>query len=320
MQLAEPLLVKKDADIAKTLTAMKHTAAIFIACSTLSLFAAEPTLPTVPTVLEPLKAKVEGRHWAFKGTVLSFRAEQTLTEEQWKAIAGLGIKQFITGGKGIDDAAMQRLVKLNPEALMLDGAELTDAGFAHLVAMKSLRSLSVGHVMNKEFTGTGLALLKDLPALERVGIGGTSTGDAAMEAIGQLTQLKEFQTWHTHARDPRNLYLLKLTSLKVLELGNGMATYDGKPRQLSVTDVTMDTLAQMKSLERVFLMDARLTLPALQKLKALPNLKTLDLRFVDIPAEDLDKLRAEMPGVKIPQRPPMTDAERKRLEGFLKVE
>ena len=277
-------------------------------------------MPTVPAVLEPLKAKVEGRHWAFKGAVLSFRAEQPLTEEQWKAIEGLGVKQIITGGKGIDDAAMLRLAKLNPEALMLDGAEVTDAGCKALAGMKALRSLSVGHMMSKQFTGAGLATLKDIPALERVGIGGTSTGDEALAAIAQATQLKEFQTWHTQAKDPRNLQLLKLTSLKVLELGNGLPTYDGKPRQLSVTDVTMDTLAQMKSLERIFLMDARLTLPALKKLKALPNLKTLDLQFVDISPEDLDKLRAEMPGVKIPQRPPMTDAERKRLEGFLKVE
>ena len=277
-------------------------------------------MPTVPAVLEPLKAKVEGRHWAFKGAVLSFRAEQPLTEEQWKAIEGLGVKQIITGGKGIDDAAMLRLAKLNPEALMLDGAEVTDAGCKALAGMKALRSLSVGHMMSKQFTGAGLATLKDIPALERVGIGGTSTGDEALAAIAQATQLKEFQTWHTQAKDPRNLHLLKLTSLKVLELGNGLPTYDGKPRQLSVTDVTMDTLAQMKSLERIFLMDARLTLPALKKLKALPNLKTLDLQFVDISPEDLDKLRAEMPGVKIPQRPPMTDAERKRLEGFLKVE
>ena len=292
---------------------------LFVLASSI-LLAAEPALPAVPAVLEPLKAKINKGWGQQKVVTLRLRADQAITDEQWKAIETLGAKGIGIGGKAVDDEVIARIAKMDLESLSLDGAEgMSDACFKSIATMKSLRVVSVGHIMKKEFTGTGLALLKDLPALERLGFGGTGAGDPAMEAVGELTQLKEFQTWHSHAKDPRNLYLLKLTSLKALELGNGMPTYDGKPRQLSLTDETMDTIVQLKNLERLFFTDARLSLPALEKLKALPNLKSLDLMQVDIPPEDIDKLRAELPNVKIQRRPPLTEAEHKRLDQFLKV-
>ena len=285
-----------------------------------TLLAAEPALPAVPAVLEPLKAKIDKGWDARKIVTLRIRADQAITDEQWKAIEELSVKGISIGGKAVDDEVIARVAKMNLESLSLDGAEgMSDACFKSIATMKSLRVLSVGHVMKKEFTGTGLALLKDLPALERLGFGGTGAGEPAMEAIGELTQLKEFQTWHTHAKDARNLHLLKLTSLKSLELGNGMPTYDGKPRQLSLTDETIDTIVQLKTLERLFFIDAKLSLPALEKLKALPNLKSLDLMQVDIPPADVEKLRAELPNVKIPTRTPLTEADHKRLDQFLKV-
>ena len=280
------------------------------------LIAAEPAAAPVPAVLEPLKAKIGG-HYAFKGTTLSFRAEEPLTEDQWKAIEGLGIKQFSTGGKGIDDAAIERLAKLDPEGLVLDGSGLTDEGCKHLAAMKSLNKLSVGHIIKKEFTGVGLAALKDLPKLETFTFGGTGTREPAMNAIGELTQLKEFASWHTQNGDPQNPYLLKLIHLETLTIGNSLKRWDGKPRQPCLTDVSLSTLAQMTSLKSLTLMEARLSLAALVQLKTLPNLKKLRLDKIDLPAEDIEKLRAEMPGMTITGKA-LTDDERKHLDEFLK--
>ncbi len=268
------------------------------------------------SALEPLKAKI-GSHYAFKGTVLSFRAEEPLTEEQWKAIEGLGIRLISTGGKGIDDAAIERLAKLDPEGLVLDGSGITDDGCKHLAAMKSLRKLSVGHIIKKEFTGVGLAALKDLPKLENFSFGGSGTRESAMNAIGELTQLKEFSSWHTQNGDPLNPYLLKLIHLETLTIGNSLKRWDGKPRQLCLTEASLPTLAQMTSLQSLTLMQARLSYPALVQLKALPNLKKLKLDNVDLPAEDIEKLRAEMPGVTITGKA-LTDDERKKLDEFLK--
>src|SRR5665213_487906 len=283
-----------------------------------TLIAAEPALPTIPAVLEPLKAKVSNGWYLYKGLYLNFRADQPLTEDQWKAIAGLGAKGIGTGGKGINDEAIARLATMDLEALGLDGAQsITDACCQDLAKMKSLRRLSMGHMLQKGFTGKDLSLLKDLPALEAFTLAGSATGPDAMTAIGQLTQLKEFANWHTRHSDPVNPYLLKLTNLKSIMLGRNSTAHDHKTYS-SLTDVTMDTLAQMKTLEKIEMHDFRPSLAALEKLNALPNLKTLNLgNMVDIPSEDVKKLRAEMPGVKI-QWKPLTEAERKRLDEELK--
>ena len=273
----------------------------------------------VPAALEPLQAKI-GRHWAFDGTVLDFKAQQPLTQEQWIAIEGLGIRRIaILPAKGIDDAAMARLAKLDLEAFVTDGAQLTDEGFKSLASMKSLQHLAFFHLSfgRKDFTGRNFALLKELPALETLTYGGSSTGEEAMEAIGQLTQLREFSTWHTQQTDPRNLHLLKLTSLRSLKLGNSLSKYDGKLRQPCLTEATIATLAEMKSIETLDLTEVRLTYPVLEPLSALPKLKKLKLQGVDISNGDMEKLRAKMPGVAIDWKP-FTDEERKRLDDFLK--
>lgn len=276
-----------------------------------------PADPPVPSVLEPLKTKI-GKHYAFKGTVLSFRAEQPITEDQWKAIEGLGIRLIVTGGKGIDDAAVARLAKLDPEGLILDGSALTDDGCRYLGEMKSLRWLSVGHTTlgKNGFSGSGLAQLKSLPNLERLGFGGTTAGDEAMDAIGELSQLKEFSTGHTHFTLASNSAFLKLTHLTKLSLGNSMPAWDGKPRRLSLTDATVEVLSQVTSLEDLTLMQANLTLAALEKLKALPKLKTLKLNNVNIEPADVEKLRAALPNVKIEYKA-LTDEDKKKLDDFL---
>lgn len=278
---------------------------------------AAPPPTTAPAVLAPLKATV-GRHYAFKGTVLSFRAEQPITDEQWTAIEALGIRLIVTGGKGIDDAAVGRLAKLDPEGLALDGSSLTDDGCRYLAEMKSLRWLSVGHTTfgKNGFTGAGFSQLKNLPKLERLSFGGTSAGDTAMEAIGELSQLKELSTGHTHFTSASNHCLLKLNHLTSLSLGNSLPAWNGKPRQLSLTDETLGVIAQIPSLENLSFSQARFTLAALERLKALPALKTLKLSSIEIDPADIEKLRAQMPGVKIDFKP-LSDEERKKLEDFL---
>jgi hypothetical protein len=185
--------------------------------------------------------------------------------------------------------------------------------------MKSLQNLSFYHPAfgKKGFTGSGFALLKDLPELETLTFAGTSTGEEAMAAIGELTQLKQLSTWHTQQTDPRNLYLLKLTNLRSLKLGNSLSKHNGKPRQPCLTDETLATIAKMKSLESLELTEMQLTFPVIEQLSALPNLKKLKLEGVDISAKDIEKLRTKMAGVSIEWKP-MTEAEIKRLQDFLK--
>jgi hypothetical protein len=108
-----------------------------------------------------------------------------------------------------------------------------------------------------------------------------------------------------------------MTSLRKLKLGRCGDRVDGKMRQ-ALSDETLATLAQIKSLEDLELDEARLSLPAIQQLKALPNLKKLGLKnCLDVPPDDIGKLRKELPGVAIEWKP-MTEKDREFLNNVLK--
>jgi len=157
--------------------------------------------PTVPEALKPLDAKIGG-HWAFKGTVLSFKAEQPVTDEQWKAIESLaagGVVNVYAGGKGIGDADFERFATVPLEGLSVDGATITDGVFASIAKMKTLKALGLSHAM--KLTGQGATALAAMPALETISIGGTGFGDAGMAGIAAVKTLKKLNLNHDRMTD-----------------------------------------------------------------------------------------------------------------------
>jgi hypothetical protein len=291
---------------------------VLLFASVVPALAAPDASPAVPEALAPLKAKI-GPLPGRKGLVLSFRAEAAPTAEQWKCIESLGLRAFSVDGKGVTNDAFARLAKADPEFLAMNGASLTDDGFKSIATMKSLRVLSIMHTPSAKdgFTGAGFAQLKTLPKLEKVALAGTSSREQAFDAIGELSQLKDFSSWHSQYGDSSHPYLLKLKNLEILRLGNSLRRYDGKPRQLCLTDATLGTLAKVGSLKSINLMQARLSLTALLQLKALPNLASLRLDDIDLSAGDYEKLRAALPKVKVVGKP-LGEPERIKLEEFLK--
>ena len=287
-------------------------------CSETQVFAAPDAAPAIPEALASLKAKV-GPVPGWKGLVLSFKAEEPLSSEQWKAIEGLGVRCFSLDGKGVTNDAFLRLVKAEPEALSINGTAMTDDGFQSLAAMKSLQTLAVIHTLNAKdgFTGTGFARLKSLPRLEKLTLAGTGCREQAFEAIGELAQLKDFSTWHSQYGDPAHPYLLKLKRLENLRLGNSLRRYDGKPRQLCLTDDTLSTLSQIRSLKSIGLMQANLSLSALLKLKSLSELTLLRLDDIDLSQAEYEQLRTALPKAKVVGKP-LTEAARAKLGEFLK--
>ena len=103
-----------------------------------------------------------------------------------------------------------------------------------------------------------------------------------------------------------------LPELKSLWLGQRLRRYGGGSNAASLDDSTFDVLTKLKTLESVTLDEARLSLAALQRLKELPRLKKLELRRIDIPAADVETLRAALPSVVIDWKP-LQDDERGKL-------
>ncbi len=74
-------------------------------------------------------------------------------------------------------------------------------------------------------------------------------------------------------------------------------------------------LAEFKSLEALQLDEARLTFSALQQLKQMPALKKLTLGGIDIAKEDVERLRKELPQVKVEWTVP-NEAYQKRIRAL----
>jgi hypothetical protein len=190
------------------------------------------------------------------------------------------------------------------EDFSTEGIQLTDDGFKHFAAFQKLRTLKFFHpsLRSEKFTGSGLAQLKALPKLERLTFAGSSAGDPALEAVGQLTQLKEFRTWHTAQSQAANTHLLKLSNLTSLRIGQRLPSFTkGSPP--SFDESTLDVIAQLKTLESLELTEARLTAKIIPQLKALPKLKRLKFEMVDMPAADLEAIKAALPAAKIEWQP-----------------
>ena len=247
-----------------------------------------------------------------------FRDCSKLGADQFRAIGELkSLKKLTLYGscKGLTDETIPLLAKLESlEELGLDGIQVTDAGLKPLAQIKSLKSISMFHPSwgRKDFVGTGLAALAELPQLERLTVAGSPFNDQGMETLDKFPKLKELGTWHTFQTAEGNRHLRGLKELRTLRLGQRLRKYDGKPNPPSLTDETVAILAEMKSLESLTLDEARLSYAALAQLKGLPQLKRLVLERIDISAEEVEKLRGDLPKVKI-ERKPLTDEQRKQL-------
>ena len=219
------------------------------------------------------------------------------------------IKDLTIIGKTITDDTLALLTGLTDlERLSSDGIQLTDEGFKHFVAFQKLKSLSFFHpaFRSEKFTGSGLSYLKALPKLEKLTFAGSTAGDTAMEAIGQLTQLKEFRTWHTAQSQAGNAHLLKLP-LTALRIGQRLP--NGKDSPVSFDESTMATLAQIKTLESLELTEARLSAKIIPQLKVLPKLTKLRMETVDISAADVEAIKVALPNCKVDFKP-ISDADK----------
>ena len=257
-------------------------------------------------------------------TKVTFKDCAKLGESEYKKLGALkGLKSLTLygGKKTLTDATLPLLAPLAEtlEELNTEGTHMTDAGLAGFAVFKNVKGMSFYHpsLDVKGFDGSGFAALKALPKLERLTIAGTRANDKLMEAVSQIPQLKDFRTWHTHQSQSGNAYLEKLPNLRALTLGQRLRRWDGSSNAASLDDSTLDLLSRLQTLESLSLDEAKISLDALLKLKALPNLKKLSLARIDISAEDVEKLKAALPQAKIDVKP-MTDEERKKLDAYLK--
>ena len=246
------------------------------------------------------------------GVVTQVQAKcDAFTEADFETLGSFTtIKDLTISGKTITDDTLSLLTGLTElERLSSDGIQLTDDGWKHFAKFQKLKSLAFFHpaFRSEKFTGSGLLHLKSLPSLERLTFAGSTAGDTALEAIGQLTHLKEFRTWHTAQTQAGNAHLTKLP-LTSLRIGQRLPSW-GKDSPISFDESTMAVIAQIKTLESLELTEARLSAKIIPQLKALPELTNLKIQTVDISAADVDAIKAALPNCKVDFKP-MSDADK----------
>jgi len=233
-------------------------------------------------------------------------------DDDFKLLARLTKLKSLSFGQGLGDAHLPLLAGLTEvESLSTNLSVITDDGVGSLAAFKNLKILKFFHPC-KAFTGSGLAKLAALEKLERLTVAGSlAFDDAGMAAVGKLTRLKEFRTWHAGQTLEGVKHLKSLTTLKNLTLGQRLAY---KP-PTTIADDTLAVLAELKSLETLELQEARLKRESLAQLKALTGLKTLNLAGIDIAEAEVEQLRKELIGVDVKWSKP-NEVYQKRIDAL----
>lgn len=245
---------------------------------------------------------------------------KNFTDKEFEILGRLAhLKMLSTSGEQLNDKTLSYLTGLvELEDLSTNAAKFSDDGLWQLALLTNLKQIKFFHTSLRQtnFTGRGFAQFTELKNLRRLTVAGCPFNDEGMAAVGKLTQLENFRTWHTYQTEAGNEHLKQLTNLKSLMLGNRLRQYGGKPNPHSLTDKTLDTIAELKSLDTLTLTEQNFSLDALLKLKQLPNLTRLDLSQVDLKETDLEKLREALSKTKIDFKP-MTAEDRARLERLL---
>lgn len=231
------------------------------------------------------------------------------------------LKKLTLSGSTLTDETLPLLAPLaGLEELSTNASHLTDAGYKHFAAFANLRSLALWHPSFgfDEFTGSGLAELKALPKLERLTFAGSTAGDTALEAIAQVTQIKEFSTWHTAQTQAGSANLAKLTNLKRLRMGQRLPKWGASP-PASFDGGTIPIIARLPALESLEIMESVFTAKDLMPLKEAKRLKEIKIGGTDISEADIAALRTAMPGVKIDHKPITTEERDANLVKKLKL-
>lgn len=254
-------------------------------------------------------------------TAVTVKDGAKFTAAEFKLLGTLsGVKTFTWSGNTLDDAMLAHLAGMSAlEDVSTNLAQFSDDGLKQWAAFSKLRRIKFFHTSlhAKNLNGSGFAQLTSLKNLRSLTVAGCPFNDEGLAAVGKLTQLEELRTWHTYQTEAGNRHLKSLTNLKRLHLGQRLRRYDGSSNALSLSDLSIDALTELKSLDTLILDESRFSLAALSRLKSLPHLKQLQLDRIDIPADDVERLKQTLTGAQVTWNP-LTDESRTALERALK--
>src|SRR5262249_2971471 len=207
----------------------------------------------------------------------------------------------------LTDAAIASIAKLKGlKHLSLDSYVGTKNGWMRFskqatAALATLRDLEHLHLVGQEISPEML----QFPQLKHLSIGGATADDACAERIAQCRQLRSLELVYASVTDDGLRKLADLPELQRVDVNSHVITDAGieqlarlpalqhiSLRASRLTDQTLQHLVGMKDLRRIDLhgsgepganLGRCFMIAGVQKLKALPHLRTLWLTNVDAP-------------------------------------
>ncbi len=170
--------------------------------------------------------------------------------------------------------------------IIIDHANLTDAGIMRLAGMKQLRRLRIRDFEdgNVQVGDPGLAALAALPAIEEIYVACPNATDAAAAALAKAGQLKSLNLNQTRLTDAGLAEIARLEKLETLRLGSA-----------KITDAGLAHVGKMPGLRHLILIDSPLTDAGLDYLRELPSLESLYIHGTQITEKGLSELAKAKP-------------------------
>lgn len=227
------------------------------------------------------------------GNIFGFYVDQGLPQ---------ALRQFLPGGR----------LRLFDRIRMVNVAA-PDCRGDRLKPLAELHDATMVEIWSNEVDDDALNYFRGLQQLVCVRlIGPTHVGDAGLEHIGQLKQLRELEIRGSDVTDAGLVHLDGLTRLEHLELSRageisdaGLVHLHGlkavKTLELigaKITDAGLDQIAALTNLEFLGLAETSITDNGLAKLSTLKSLKLLDVRNTGVTKQGLARFRLAHPGCR----------------------
>lgn len=180
-------------------------------------------------------------------------------------------------------------------ALHLWNTGVTDDGLKHLKQFRNLTSLSLASPGPMFVNGTrvipitdaGMANL-DLKYVVNLNLDGLPITDAGLKSLPDLPSLRSLQLTGTKIEGPGLSRIGAFRNIEQLLLNGG-----------AVTDEGLRHLAGAKSLLMLSLDGMPFSAAGLKPVLALPSLRYLSIRGCQVPYEDVERIKVELPALRI---------------------
>lgn len=227
-----------------------------------------------------------------------------ITDDAMRYVAKSGTAGLVISSTAVGDEGLRHLQALqNLDSINVHRTPITDRGLEYLAVHKGMRTLLLG--AHPRVTDTGMKVIGQLSALERLEISNVPIGDEGVRQLAKLSNLTTLSLTSTKATDEGVRVILesnpKLRNLGLTNsggvngscfrgIGESLQVTDLALAQTSVDDAGLSWIAEIRQLKRLEINSTPVKGPGLVHLAQLGELEELVLSGTSVADEHLGHL------------------------------